>query len=306
MRMGLPCTGKEARQKSTLFWKSILNCAARTMFGADLKHIGASYFLSYCRGSDHVESMADMGPGTLQEQYLQNGAGEMCARMASQLRKHGVVFKTHTKATGIQQDPDTKRVTVTVAPSYAVPDEPISRYYRPDSRDAEQGCNEHLEETYVVRTGTNNLAKDNSFVEIETSNVILAVPPPCYKSIRFTPDLPPEKKEILECAKMGKITKTIVCFNKVKAADGPFWVRDGFSGEANGDGVAFLNEKQVRKILHEVPDGPVKENLVTAALYASQEIGCVPINSCMDVSQPDEQDNSMLIPCLGCFAGGTM
>eukprot|EP01138_Halocafeteria_seosinensis_P005280 gb/GECG01005399.1/.p1 GENE.gb/GECG01005399.1/~~gb/GECG01005399.1/.p1 ORF type:complete len:746 (+),score=100.59 gb/GECG01005399.1/:1-2238(+) len=328
-KLALPCASKDEENGSLHFVRTLLNIMTQVTFGADMKDVSASHFLGYSRASDQIENMGDFGPGTLQEKYLRNGAGEICSKMAEQLRQHGVVFKTQSQVTDIMQNVEDNEVTVTVSPSNAVSSEPITRYYRPESADPEKGTTScELEETYAVRTGTTSFHKDSKFKQVKSKRVILAIPPASYKHIQFSPELPAEKVALLSAAKMGNLTKTLFCFDRIKGNEKPFWVTSRFSGEVNSD-CAPLDDEQIQEVLKDVPAGAQKNRLAAAAVYASEDIGCFPVSTCVDVSQvysaesgankysastarPDGAASSssasekFRLPCIGCFTGGSV
>ncbi|MFE7798626.1 flavin monoamine oxidase family protein [Nocardia sp. NPDC057440] len=60
-------------------------------------------------------------------------------------------------------------------------------------------------------------------------HAIIAVPPPLVNRIRFTPDLPAERAQLLQRLPMGWTIKVNVVY------DEPFWRAQGLSGQANSD-----------------------------------------------------------------------
>lgn len=61
---------------------------------------------------------------------------------------------------------------------------------------------------------------------VDTSRVIVSVPTPLYKEIRFDPPLPPEKLELSRSTKLGNTCKSIVFYKE------PWWRNAGFCGLA--------------------------------------------------------------------------
>jgi len=65
---------------------------------------------------------------------------------------------------------------------------------------------------------------------IETRAVVLAVPPPLVRGIRFDPPLPAVRDQLLQRVPMGATIKCLVRYAR------PFWRDAGWSGEAVSDG----------------------------------------------------------------------
>lgn len=66
-------------------------------------------------------------------------------------------------------------------------------------------------------------------MEYSTRKIILSVPPPLLAKIRFTPELPVEKRRLLERYAMGHVGKCFMIYGK------PFWREKGFSGQVVSD-----------------------------------------------------------------------
>lgn len=82
--------------------------------------------------------------------------------------------------------------------------------------------------TGIEKTGNEVQVKGNDF-EYTAQKIILSVPPPLLAKIRFTPDLPTEKRQLLERYSMGHVGKCFMVYEK------PFWREKGFSGQAVAD-----------------------------------------------------------------------
>lgn len=65
--------------------------------------------------------------------------------------------------------------------------------------------------------------------EWRARHAIIAVPPPLVNRIRFTPDLPAERAQLLQRLPMGWTIKVNAVY------DEPFWRTQGLSGQANSD-----------------------------------------------------------------------
>jgi monoamine oxidase len=81
--------------------------------------------------------------------------------------------------------------------------------------------------------------QDQSGVSVSTTSqtwraqrVIIAVPPPLARQIRFTPQLPVAQAQLLERAQMGKIVKSVSVYSQA------FWRTSGLSGGVIADGGA--------------------------------------------------------------------
>ncbi|MCU0356821.1 MAG: flavin monoamine oxidase family protein [Cyclobacteriaceae bacterium] len=65
--------------------------------------------------------------------------------------------------------------------------------------------------------------------EFTARQVILAIPPVLLSSIRFTPELPLKKRQLLDKLSMGIVGKVFAVYEK------PFWREAGFSGQVVAD-----------------------------------------------------------------------
>jgi monoamine oxidase len=65
--------------------------------------------------------------------------------------------------------------------------------------------------------------------ELNTQKLIFAVPPPLLAKIRISPELPVEKRQLLQRYSMGYVGKCFMIYKE------PFWRQQGFSGQAVAD-----------------------------------------------------------------------
>ena len=72
----------------------------------------------------------------------------------------------------------------------------------------------------------------------QCSRIILTVPPTSLRTIEFSPNLPPEKKFLVDRMNMGATVKFYITY------DEPYWTRKGFSGEflSNGGNKTLITE----------------------------------------------------------------
>ncbi|WP_433679134.1 flavin monoamine oxidase family protein [Nocardia sp. CA-119907] len=105
---------------------------------------------------------------------------------------------------------------------------------------------EELGDRVVLGTVVTEIEWDASGVRVvaggttvRAHRAVVAVPPPLVARIRFTPDLPGDRGQLVQRMPMGRVIKVNVAY------DEPFWRTAGLSGQANSDhrplGTAFDN-----------------------------------------------------------------
>lgn len=80
-----------------------------------------------------------------------------------------------------------------------------------------------------IRDTGNGIVVEADGWSITSSRVILAVPPVLISDIRFTPELPLRKTQLLQKMSMGIVGKVLAIYPK------PFWRTNGFSGQVVAD-----------------------------------------------------------------------
>jgi monoamine oxidase len=86
--------------------------------------------------------------------------------------------------------------------------------------------------TAVNRDGTGVTVLADG-VTVRARRAIVAVPPPLAARLRYEPDLPGDRTQLVQRLPMGRVIKINVLY------DEPFWRAEGFSGQANSDRRAF-------------------------------------------------------------------
>ncbi len=97
----------------------------------------------------------------------------------------------------------------------------------------------------------------NDEFAVKTKKVIVAVPLPIAKKIKFTPELSMQKQKLIESMKMGTVLKTHAIYNKA------FWREEGLSGM-----MTCLDEMVELTVDNSVPGS--EKGIITSLIHADR------------------------------------
>jgi monoamine oxidase len=183
--------------------KSIVTAAIRTVFGLELKEINALFGLMYVKSCLGIESLVLAEKDCAQEKKIKGGTQQISRRMLER-----VMAESNKSKNG---------------------DDLASILFNTQLDEIEQ-----TETGVVVRAHSGVKQR----YELKAKKVILAIPLNQYASVKFKPDLPIYKRNMLNSARMGNYMKFIVTYKE------NFWRRASYSGEVVSDGsIVFLSKE---------------------------------------------------------------
>lgn len=169
---------------------------------------------SDANGSESIEKMSEIGPGSLQQETCVGGAQQLSVGLAERvLRRGGRILLGHRVvhiSHGKTRAKSTPAAAAAGSTASAGGDDMGSVSLALEHRTASKP---------VLLTCANGLT-------IAADHVLIAAPAPVASAyISFAPALSPERSALMRGATMGSIIKAIIIYPRA------FWRRDGFSGE---------------------------------------------------------------------------
>lgn len=182
---------------------------------------------SDANGSESIEKMSEIGPGSLQQETCVGGAQQLSVGLAERvLRRGGRILLSHRVVHISHGKP--RRQAALPAPAAADAGSDVAGA---SAADVPASVSIALEHHTSTSTSTSTSSKPvlltcANGVTIAADHVVIAAPAPvAHAYISFAPVLSPERAALMRGATMGSIIKAIVIYPRA------FWRRDGFSGE---------------------------------------------------------------------------
>ncbi|GLC46850.1 hypothetical protein PLESTB_001541100 [Pleodorina starrii] len=187
-----------------------LDLLVRTVTASEPSRLSFLYFMAFLGMAGGLAAVGD-GDGGAQSFRVAGGAQQLALRLAADLRRRGVEIRLGAAVRRVEWRPDGGHVVLTTARPTPPPVVTSSA-----PKEVQMG--------FVVAS-TDAATAIAGGIQIRTSKLVLAVSPPLWTSLEWSPPLPADKAAVAAGMYMGSAVKTIAIFRTrfwetAAAADG--------------------------------------------------------------------------------------